>query len=335
MRSAPAARKVPDFPLQEVTMHGQKVAYRLGGSGPVLVLLHGVAGRSETWLPVMQRLAADFTVLAPDLLGHGQTAKPLGDYSLGSYASGVRDLLHVLEIDRGTLVGHSFGGGVAMQFAYQYPEFCERLVLVDAGGLGREVSLLLRLATMPGAELVMPILFPEFLGRAGDAVLGAVGRLGLRNPHVAEIWSSFRSLTDAPSRRSFIRTLRAVIEPGGQFVSALDRLYLTAATPTLIVWGDHDAIIPMAHAYQAHDAVPESRVEIIEGVGHSPQVEAPDRFVAILRDFLATTEPAIFTIDDMRAALRAGAPAWPTDSLASDDAAPDREVPRDLLRRII
>jgi len=140
-----------EFPIQYVSVHGHDLAYRGGGQGPVLLLLHGIAGSSRTWIPAMQLLQRDYTVLAPDFLGHGESAKPLGDYSLGNHASTMRDFMHLLGIERTTVVGQSFGGGVAMQFAYQFPERCERLVLVDAGGLGREVSWVLRLLTLPAA----------------------------------------------------------------------------------------------------------------------------------------------------------------------------------------
>jgi len=122
------------FPLQHVSIHGHEVGYRRGGDGPVILLVHGIAGSSRTWKEVMPALAVDHTVIAPDLLGHGESAKPMGDYSLGAYASGLRDFLGVLGIPRATLVGQSFGGGVAMQLAYQHPECCERLVLVGSAG---------------------------------------------------------------------------------------------------------------------------------------------------------------------------------------------------------
>jgi pimeloyl-ACP methyl ester carboxylesterase len=252
----------------------------------------------------MQRLKRDFTVVAPDFLGHGNSDKPMGDYSLGNHANGLRDLVRLLEIDRATVVGQSFGGGVAIQFAYQFPELCERLVLVDAGGLGRDVSWILRLASLPGAEYVMPALFPGFVRGWGDAVARSLDKLGFRNERAAEIWRSYRSLTDPEKRNAFARTVRAVIEPGGQSVSAIGRLYLAANMPTLIVWGARDRIIPLAHARAAHDAIPNSRLEIIEGAGHFPHVEEPDRFVDVLREFLHESEPSTFDPEVLRSLLR-------------------------------
>jgi len=265
----------------------------MAGKGPVILLIHGMAGSSRTWLDVMTVLAREHTVIAPDLLGHGESAKPMGDYSLGAYASGLRDLLMgTLGIASATLVGQSLGGGVAMQLAYQHPELCERLVLVASGGLGREVSWVLRALTLPGAEYVIPPLFPRFARRAGEKVMHFFRDRGIRAPHIAEMWSAYASLTETPNRHAFIRTVRAVIDPGGQTVSARDRLYLAAAIPTMIVWGDRDEIIPVAHAHATHKALPNSRLEIFEGAGHFLHVEHPLRFAELLRGFVETTEAA-------------------------------------------
>jgi pimeloyl-ACP methyl ester carboxylesterase len=265
-------------------------------------------------------LQSDYTVLAPDFPGHGASEKPLGDYSLGNLASAMRDFLNLLGIDRATVVGQSFGGGVALQFAYQFPERCERLVLVDAGGLGREVNWILRLATLPGAEYVMPALFPASVGNWGDSVVKFFGGRGFPNAQAVEMWRSYKSLTEGESRDAFVRTIRSVIDPGGQSVNAADRLYLTAHTPTLIVWGDHDRIIPLHHAYLAHEAIPNSRLEVMEGVGHFPQVEEPVRFVKILRDFLRTTEPSKFDPKELLDLLRQGPQdeAGPTNTTSAD-----------------
>lgn len=280
------------FEKQYVTIHGHDVSYRMGGDGPAVLLIHGMAGSSRTWKDVMPILAEDHTVLAPDLLGHGESAKPMGDYSLGAFASGLRDLMGVLGIERATIVGQSLGGGVAMQLAYQHPELAERLVLVCAGGLGRDVSWMLRALTLPGSELLMPILFPPFVADRGNAISKSLSDKGIRAPHIAEMWQAYASLAGAENRRAFLRTLRAVVDPGGQTVSAMDRIYLAAGLPTLIVWGENDPIIPLAHGVAAHEAIEGSRLEVMPGCGHFPHVEAPAEFTAILEDFLHTTEPA-------------------------------------------
>jgi pimeloyl-ACP methyl ester carboxylesterase len=219
-------------------------------------------------------------VVAPDLLGHGESAKPRTDYSLGAQANGLRDLLAVLGHERATVVGHSLGGGIAMQLAYQYPEICERLVLVSSGGLGREVHALLRAAALPGSEWVLPLLCRVGLQ---DAVAGAARFLGRSacapGPDIEEVWRGYTSLVDPDCREAFVHTLRAVVEPGGQRVCAADRLYLTALVPTLIVWGDRDPMIPVEHGRSAHRAMPGSRLEIFAGAGHLPHRDEPWRFV--------------------------------------------------------
>lgn len=288
-----------DLELRQVTIHGHQMGYRMAGEGPALLLIHGIAGSSETWREVMPALAERYRVIAPDLIGHGQSAKPAGDYSLGAYASGMRDLLHVLGVTRATIVGQSFGGGVAMQLAYQHPECCERLVLVDSGGFGREVSWLLRFLTLPGSEYLMPVLFPSMVRRRGNDALRVLQGWGIRMARFGEMWHSYASLTESANRQSVIRTIRSVIDPGGQVVNAMDRLYLAQAIPTLIVWGEDDSIIPVSHAYAAHLALPGSRLEIIAGSGHFPHVEAPDEFLEVLTDFIGTTEPAALNADDL------------------------------------
>jgi pimeloyl-ACP methyl ester carboxylesterase len=290
--------------LQHVSIHGHDLAYRLEGSGPVLLLLHGIAGSSRTWRDVIPRLTDRFTVIAPDLTGHGHSEKPVGDYSLGAFASGIRDLLEVLSIDRATVIGQSFGGGVAMQLVYQHPERCERLVLVDSGGLGREVSWLLRLMALPGSEYVMPVIFPSFVRDWGDNLFRMIDERGIRMGRITEMWSAYASLAESENRQAFARTIKSVIDPGGQTVSAMDRLYLASPMPALIIWGDRDDIIPVSHAYAAHQAMPGSRLVIIEGVGHFPQIEAPEQFVDALVDFIDSTEPAHLGTEDRQRMLR-------------------------------
>ena len=301
---ADAAADDDTYPIQHVSLHGDRIAYRRTGSGPVLLLLHGIAGSSSTWLAAMRLLESRFTLIAPDFLGHGESDKPDGDYSLGNHASAMRDLLHVLDVERVTVVGQSFGGGVALQFSYQFPELCERLVLVDAGGLGREVSWMLRLLAVPGVELVLPVLFPHVAADWGDSVMQFVHDRGVHNPRVVEMWRSYRSLTDPVYRRAFLRTMRSVIDSGGQSVSAIDRLYLAGGLPTLVVWGADDRIIPVSHAYRAHEALPHSRLVVFPGVGHFPHAEAPERFAHALVDFIDSTEPADLSSEDLGRVLR-------------------------------
>ena len=283
--------------LRELTIHDQRVTYRSAGEGPVVLLIHGMAGSATTWKQVMPALSEQFRVVAPDLLGHGRSDKLVGDYSLGAFASTLRDLLVALGHEHATVVGQSLGGGVAMQLAYQYPERCERLVLVGSGGLGREVNRLLQLLTLPGSEAVLKLGCAAPIRNAVATVGGLASRVGLHPaPVVAELWRSYTSLADEATRRAFLRTLRAVIDPRGQTVSAGNRLHLASEMPTLIVWGDADPIIPVEHAHAAHTAIPGSQLEVFEGVGHYPHCEAPERFVAVLTEFIESTLPARITV---------------------------------------
>jgi pimeloyl-ACP methyl ester carboxylesterase len=290
---------------EEITLHGHSVSYQQAGWGPLLVLLHGIAGSSDTWNDVIEQLAERYTVVAPDLLGHGESAKPRGDYSLGAYASGVRDLLTALGHGKGTIVGHSLGGGVAMQMAYQFPERCDRLVLESSGGLGREVHLLLRAATLPGSEWVLPVLAANRVIDTGASLGGLLRRLGMRaGPDIDELWRGFSSLGDREARGAFVHSLRSVIEPSGQRVNASDRLYLAERMPVMLMWGERDRIIPVEHGRAAHEMIPGSRFEVFPGAGHFPHRDDPRLFVKTLSDFIDTTEPADVTDADFRDLLR-------------------------------
>ena len=271
-----------------VTLHGHRMHYVLSGQGPALVLLHGVLGSHRTWAGLVAELAQDHKVVAPDLFGHGESAKPVGDYSLGAYAGALRDLLDELGVGRGTLVGHSFGGGIAMQFGYLFPDRVDGLVLVGSGGLGRELSLAVRSAALPGAGLVLPLIASSWVHRQAAALGRQLGRLGLQpGPELAEAWRGYLTLGDAEMRRAFLATIRSVVDARGQTVTAQDRLYLLRDLPTLLVWGARDRVIPVAHARAAQLEIPGSRLEVFPEAGHFPQLADPLRFAAVLRDFMA------------------------------------------------
>ncbi|HLM33226.1 MAG TPA: alpha/beta fold hydrolase [Gaiellaceae bacterium] len=284
---------------EEVLLHGHRVTYRTAGDGPPVVLIHGVTGNSKQWDRVAPLLAERHTVIAPDLLGHGHSAKPRGDYSLGAYAASIRDLLIALGHRRATIVGHSLGGGVAMQFSYEYPVFCERLALVSSGGLGPEVHPLLRAATLPGSEFVLPLISHARVAAVGRRVGGVLASFGLRTgPDLSEMARGYATLSDREARQAFLHTLRAVIDPRGQRVDATDRLYLARLMPTLIVWGRRDPLIPVHHADIAHRGMPGSRLEILDDVGHFPQLADPIRFARVLTEFIETTAPAEVDFSD-------------------------------------
>ena len=305
---------MPPFPAESDVyyriVHGYRRAFVHVGEGPPLLLIHGIGDSSDTWRHVIPELSRDYRIVAPDLLGHGRSDKPRADYSVAAYANAMRDLLSVLEIERVTVVGHSLGGGVAMQFAYQYPERCERLVLVSTGGVSHEVHPALRLAATPIADLFLPLLRLSPVRLTGIAGVRFMEMLGTDLGRDAEhLLRMFESLPDATARRAFVRTIRAVVDWRGQAITMLDRCYLTRGMPTLLIWGAHDAVIPMHHGEIAHKAMPGSRLEIFRDAGHFPHHADPARFAAVLRDFVSTTAPASFTAEDWRALLRRGRPS--------------------------
>jgi pimeloyl-ACP methyl ester carboxylesterase len=287
------------FEEWQAELHGHEVIYRMAGSGPPVVLIHGMVNSSRHWREVAEQLAADHTVIAPDLIGHGDSATPRGDYSLGAHAAAIRDLLAALGVRRATMVGHSLGGGVAMQFFWQFPHQVERLVLISSGGLGPNVSPLLRLAALPGASPALAIAARPRVVEAIAALANELERRGNdKAAYIDAIARALRPLAGEGSRRAFLQTLRGVIDVRGQRVSAVDRLYLLGAVPTLIVWGERDRTIPIEHGRAAHAAIPESRFETLPRAAHFPHLEDPDGLAEILRDFLATSEPYTLDADD-------------------------------------
>jgi pimeloyl-ACP methyl ester carboxylesterase len=287
----------------------------MAGEGPTIVLVHGLALSSTTWKYVMPALAEQYTVVAPDLLGHGKSGKPRGDYSLGAFASGIRDLLVALDIERATFIGHSLGGGIAMQLAYQFPERCDRLVLVASGGLGKEVNGLLRAVSLPGSEYVLPVVLTPWIRERAEWVGGLFRRLGWQpNPSLDQVWGSYTALGSRSAQQAFVHTVRSVIDISGQRVSAHDRLYLASRVPTLIVWGEEDRVIPVAHAHLTHEAIPGSRLAVLPGAGHFLPFEQPAWFTDVLLDFLDTFPPAQIEHDTFRQALLARGDEAPADS---------------------
>jgi len=311
-----AARSPNLRPVRELTpelhfrtIHGYRRAFRVAGSGPAILLIHGIGDNSTTWSTIQSKLAQRFTVIAPDLLGHGKSDKPRADYSVAAYANGMRDLLSVLDIDKVTVVGHSLGGGVAMQFAYQFPQLVERLILVGAGGVTKDVNIALRIASLPmGSEalafLRLPLVLPtlQVAGRVAGTVFGSTP-LGRDLPDVLRILAD---LPEPTASSAFARTLRAVVDWRGQVVTMLDRCYLTQSVPVQLIWGSGDSVIPVSHARMAHAAMPGSHLEIFEGSGHFPFHDDPDRFVEAMERFIGSTEPAVYDQDYLRGLLRTG-----------------------------
>jgi pimeloyl-ACP methyl ester carboxylesterase len=300
------------FDAWEIELHGHQVVYRVAGEGPPVVLIHGMVNASRHWAPVAERLAQRHLVIAPDLIGHGDSATPRGDYSLGAHAAVIRDLLTALGIERATMVGHSLGGGIAMVYFWQFPQRVERLALVSSGGLGDEVSPLLRSAALPGASALISLATHRrvtgALDRAGIALRERGSWLGGQLQAIAR---ALRPLESAGQREAFIQSLRAVIDRHGQRVSATDRLYLLRDMPTLVAWGERDRTIPLEHGIAAHRAIPGSRFVTIPGAAHFPHLERPDELAGALLDFISSTMPARYDEARLEALLRGRSAARP------------------------
>jgi pimeloyl-ACP methyl ester carboxylesterase len=316
---------VEPIAVQHVTIHGHRRAFVMAGQGPALLLLHGLGCDHTTWEPVIRSLAKKYTVIAPDLLGHGRSAKPRADYSIGGYANGMRDLLTVLNIDKVTVVGHSLGGGIAMQFAYQFPERTERMILVAPGGLGPEVTPMIRAVSLPGFKLAMAALTVPGVRHVGMAGMRALSRSGLSLTHdldeVAQIYDSFK---DPRARAAISHVVRAVVDARGQIVTMVDRAYLTQAMPMLVVWGTEDKVIPVEHADRVAVIAPGAQVEVLGNSGHFPHKDHPERFVKIVNDFIRSTQPASYHRGRWRQLLRNGPGTPLPDRRALADVTPLR-----------
>ena len=273
---------------------GHDVSYlELPGGGTPLVLLHGVGSSIGTWGDIPLRLAAEGrTVVAVDLLGHGESGAGNGDFSLGAHASAVRDLLdHLGRTGRVHLVGHSLGGGVSLQFAYQFPERVESMTLVSSGGLGSDVGIGLRAASLPGSELVLRAASSERVVRAMARVGRGLRRVGVDSevlsPNAIE---KLTVLRDPRRRAAFLATVRSVVGPDGQRVSALQKMAGLDPSRVLILWGELDPMIPVQHGLDAHAVLPGSRFVVVPGAAHHPHTHDPELVTA---EILAHTDDRV------------------------------------------
>ncbi|WP_261782295.1 alpha/beta fold hydrolase [Rhodococcus sp. BP-316] len=278
--------------MQTLSLHGNELKYLDIGHGPAVILIHGLLGSHHNWEPQIDTLSQRYRVIVPDLFGHGESDKPAGDYSISSHAATVRDLLHSLDITSATFVGHSLGGGIAMQTLYLFPELVERMVLIASGGLGPKVSPLLRAATLPGSEFVLPLMANRTVRGLTDLAIDRLDKLGLplMSASSSEAWRSFGSVQDAGTRRAFLATARSVISFRGQTISATPHFANFPNIQAMLVWGARDSIIPNSHTENARAELPHGRVEIFERAGHFPHLDNPDRFDRIFTEFMRDCE---------------------------------------------
>ncbi|WP_037309886.1 alpha/beta fold hydrolase [Amycolatopsis orientalis] len=292
-----------------LTLHGQEIRLReylpstRDTTGEPLVLLHGISGSGETWIPLLdhfERTGFGRHVLVPDLPGHGDSGSPRADYGLGAMASVVRDILAVTGNHHATIAGHSLGGGIAMQFAYQFPEMCARLVLVGSAGLGPQVTAVLRATALPGAKAALAAAVnPVTVAIARGIAAAGRGLGGKLAPETRELTRHLSSLSDVGRRRAFLFIARSLIDLRGQRASAVDKLYLAEQVPTLMIWGAHDPLIPVEHGRKTAELLPGSRLTVFENAKHFPHVADPARFGAELERFLDETEPARLTLEEV------------------------------------
>lgn len=283
-----------------------------------MLAIHGIGHDHRTWLPALPALAKNFTVIAPDLLGHGSSDKPRADYSMGGFANGMRDLLTVLGINRATVMGNSLGGGVAMQFAYQFPERTERVIMVAAGGLGKSVNPLLKTLSIPGADTAVALATAPGLRQVVTKTMVSLKHAGVPyTQDFAGLADVYNNLADPGARRAFLHTLRGVIDRRGQAISMIDRAYLARDMPTMIVWGQKDVVIPVKHAWAAAQLLPGCRFEVLRDAGHMPQEDAPRRFAEVVSKFVAETDPAPYDPSKWRRRLLDGPPPRSTVVRAS------------------
>jgi pimeloyl-ACP methyl ester carboxylesterase len=275
-----------------VPVPGGALACTVAGRGAPLLLVHGLGGTRDTWRHLIRPLAATHTVIAPDLPGHGDSEAPAGDYSVGAHAAALRDLLVALGHPGASLVGHSLGGGIGLQFAYQFPERTSRLALVGSGGLGPGVTPLLRAAPLPGSTAVVAGL-ARVPARVTRLMLPAVAHVPglLARQDAAPLADGLAGLAGGRQRRAFLHTAAAVIDWRGQTVSATRQLRLLADLPLLVAWGAQDRTIPPHHHRELARRLPSAWTAEIPDAGHYPQETAPGQLLPPLEEFLARTAP--------------------------------------------
>ncbi|MBB5867356.1 pimeloyl-ACP methyl ester carboxylesterase [Allocatelliglobosispora scoriae] len=272
------------------------LAVTIAGRGEPVLLVHGLGGSRRTWRHLLPSLAATHTVIAVDLAGHGDSDEPGGDYSVGAHAAALRDLVVRLGYRRVTVVGHSLGGGIAMQFAYQFPDRVDRLVLIGSGGLGRDLTMVLRAATLPGSEIVVAG-FSHLPGAVTRHLVPLMSRIpGCVSRHdAAAVSDAIADLRHAGRRHTFIKTAQTVIDWSGQTIDATRHLTQLGDLPTLVIWGSDDRTIPPAHQSGIVKHLAHAHLAEIADAGHYPHETHTAAVLPLLQHFLATAPAARHT----------------------------------------
>lgn len=284
-----------------VRIPGGTMACTVSGRGRPLVLIHGLGGSRHSWRHLIGPLAEDFTVVVPDLPGHGESDAPAGDYSIGAHATAVRDLLLALDLSSASVVGHSLGGGVGMGFAYLFPERISRLALIASGGLGPGVTPLLRAATLPGAGAVVRALshLPPPVTRTALPMLARLPGV-LARQDSAPLADGLAGLAHPRRREAFLRTAAAVLDWRGQTIDARNQLGVLTGLPLLLLWGSHDRTIPVRQQRALAGQLSHATAHEISGAGHYPHETAPGRLLPLLKQFLGDTAPFRYPVTGLR-----------------------------------
>lgn len=270
---------------QILDVFGRQVAVQVDGSGDPIVFLHGLGSTSESWQSTIDCLGGSMLTIAIDLAGHGRSARDRGDYSITANAVLVRGVLDRLGIDQALIVGHSYGGGVALAEAVIFPEKVAGLALVASGGLGPEAAFVLRVMSLPFVGEIASLAIHPWLVSRLDATLDRLSSFGFREPsELRQTRQTLRSLSDLAARGTFLDTLRGVVNVRGQQVNGAERLDRVGDIPVLVVWGDRDPMLPSSHADVVGRAIPHARIEIFAGAGHFPHAQDPDRLAGLLVD---------------------------------------------------
>ena len=276
---------LPRYEDHYVRIDGKDIRYWVEGGGRAVILVHGLGCSAEFWQHNVGALSQRYRVYALDLLGFGRSDKKIDEWSLSYGASFIAQFMDALQIERATLVGHSFGGILCAQLAVEFTSRVEKLVLVDSAGFGRELNLFLRLESVPVLASAMLILY--------QWVFPLTARWAYFDPSsVDEEWlAETGAILRSPGvRDNALKVIRMGVNLGGQreeFFGDLHRQLAHMTAPTLIIWGSDDALVPVSHAYAAHKLIPNSQVRILQRCGHLPQVERPEEFNQLLLDFLS------------------------------------------------
>ncbi|MEE9284685.1 MAG: alpha/beta fold hydrolase [Dehalococcoidia bacterium] len=268
------------------SVDGHRLRYWDEGSGPPLLLLHGLGNSTLVWHQAMAGLAQRFRVVAVDLPGHGYSDMPRGHFPLSEAAGLVALFMRQVGAERFHVAGNSMGGVIALELGLGYPQRVTGLVLVDSAGLGRSIAWILRILSLPGIG--------EYLDRPSPKQVRQLLRTILYDPGLisdALVDEMYRQRSRPGAAKWLLRFLRTGVNVAGQrrSIQRQDQLH-RLRPPLLILWGRQDRIVPVAHAHAAAARQPAARLHVFDRCGHWPQMEHTDEFIRVVSNFLHAAE---------------------------------------------